>query len=84
MDIAGTGVAGTTTSNGELVVEVRLPLDALRVYPVPARFILRFVNVATPLTAETVAVPTSVAPAAPVSDVILRVTASVEEVAVFP
>ena len=49
-----------------------------------ARFILRSVNVATPLTAETVAVPRRLAPAAPVSDVILRVTASVEEVAVFP
>ena len=44
----------------------------------------RPVTVATPFTAETVAVPTSVAPAAPVPDVMLIVTESVAEVTVFP
>ena len=84
MDIAGVGVGLTATSNDELVAEVRLPLDAVSVYPVPARFILRSVKVATPFTAGTVAVPKRLAPAAPVPDVMLTVTESVADVTVFP
>jgi len=45
------------TLNDELTAEVRLPLVAVRVYPEPALSIRRSVNVATPFTAETVAVP---------------------------
>ena len=84
MDIAGVAVGLTATSNDELVAEVRLPLDAVSVYPVPARFILRSVKVATPFTAGSVAVPKRLAPAAPVPDVMLTVTESVADVTVFP
>ena len=45
------------TLNDELTAEVRLPLVAVRVYPEPALSIRRSVNVATPFTVETVAVP---------------------------
>jgi hypothetical protein len=51
---------------------------------VAALSIRKSVNVTTPLIAETVAVPTSVAPAAPVLEVMLTVTESVAEVTVFP
>src|SRR5437870_12446009 len=44
------------------VGSVRPPLDATSVYPVPALSIERPENVATPLTAATVAVPASVPP----------------------
>ena len=76
--------AAAETLNDELTAEVRLPLDAVSVYPVPARFILRSVKVATPFTAGTVAVPKRLAPAAPVPDVMLTVTESVADVTVFP
>ena len=84
MDIAGVAVGLTATSNDELVAEVRLPLDAVSVYPVPALSIRRSVNVATPFTAETVAVPARAAPEAPVPDVMLIVTESVADVTVLP
>jgi len=45
------------TLKDELTAEVRLPLVAVRVYPEPALSIRISVNVATPFTAETVAVP---------------------------
>ena len=76
--------AAVDTLNDELTAELRLPLDAVSVYPEAVLSIRRSVNVATPFIAETVAVPTRLAPAAPVSDVMLTVTESVAEVTVFP
>ena len=51
--------------NESLAAPVRLPSAALSTYAVPAVFTDRFENVATPLTAFTVVVPPSVAPAVP-------------------
>ena len=83
MDIAGTGL-GITTSNDELTAEVRLPLDAVSVYPVAALSILRSVKVATPLTALIVPDPERTAPDVPVSDVMAIVTDAEEDVTRFP
>src|SRR5438128_1044318 len=58
------------------------PLDASSVYPVPALSIVSPENVATPLTAATVAVPASVPPLGFVP--IATVTFPVNPVAVFP
>jgi len=76
--------AAADASNDELTVEVRLPLDAVSVYPVPALSMRRSVKVATPFTVDTVAVPTKLAPAVPVPDVMATLTESVAEVTVFP
>ena len=76
--------AAVDTSNDELTAELRLPLDAVSVYPEAVLSIRRSVNVATPFIAETVAVPTRLAPAAPVPDVMATLTESVAEVNVFP
>src|SRR5207253_1713297 len=64
------------------VGSVRPPLDATSVYPVPALSIESPENVATPLTAATVAVPDSVPPPGFVP--IATVTFPVNPVAVFP
>ncbi len=50
----------------------------------PALSIERSENVATPFTAARVTVPPNVAPAAPVPDVIARVTLAVDVVIVLP
>jgi hypothetical protein len=44
------------------VTDVSPPLDAVRVYPLPARSRVRSAKVATPFTAAAVRVPPSVAP----------------------
>src|SRR5207253_1599001 len=64
------------------VGSVRPPLDATSVYPVPALLIESPENVATPLTAATVAVPDSLPPPglAPIATVMLPVN----PVAVLP
>ena len=72
------------TSNDELMAEVRLPLDAVKVYSAPASSMRKSVKVATPATAGTVAVPARLAPAAPVPELMLTVTESVAEVTVLP
>jgi hypothetical protein len=48
--------------NAELVMGVRLPEAAVRVYPVPAVLMERPAKVATPFEAETVEVPKRVPP----------------------
>ena len=76
--------ASGDTSKDELTAEVRLTLDAVRLYPVPALSIRKSVKVAIPFTAATVDVPAKVAPTAPVPEVMLTVTELVAEVTVFP
>jgi hypothetical protein len=65
-----------------LVAAVRLPLVALRVYPVPVLLTLKSLNVATPLTALMIVVPDSV----PLPGLVPMATVieAVEEVTVFP
>src|SRR5439155_27212928 len=72
----------TLSLHDALPISVRPLLDATSVYPVPALSIESPENVATPLTAATVAVPDSVPPPglAPIATVMLPVN----PVAVFP
>ena len=68
-----------------LIAEVRPVLDeAVKVYPEPARMMLRPLNVATPLTAFSAVVPASTAPLVPVPEVIANVTDAVDDVTVLP
>ena len=60
--ILGAAVAAATLM--PLVADVRVPLEAVRVY-VPAVLMVRPVKVATPLTAVPVTVPPSTAPLVP-------------------
>jgi hypothetical protein len=66
-----------------LTAGVKVPLVAVRVYPLPTRSMLSPLKVATPLTALTVVVPDSIAPVAPVPAVMARVTAAVEATVVL-
>ena len=59
-------------------------LDAVSIYPVPARLMLNPLNVAIPAAAFTVAVPDKAAPLVPVPEVMERVTAAVDVVIVLP
>jgi len=61
-----------------LIAEVSPVLEAVRVYPEPARLMLRPLKVATPLTALSVLVPDKTAPLVPVPMVIANVTDTVE------
>ena len=67
-----------------LIAEVSPLLEAVRVYPEPDRLMLRPLKVATPLTAFSVAVPTSTAPLVPVPVVIDRLTDATDEVTILP
>ena len=67
-----------------LIAEVRPVLEAVRVYPEPARLMLSPLKVVTPLTAFSVVVPASTAPLVPVPVVIARLTEAVDEVTVLP
>ena len=74
----------TVTLKAMLVAEISPVLEAVRVYPEPARLMLRPLKVATPLTAFIVVVPASTALLVPVPVVIARLTKAVDEVTVLP
>ena len=76
--------APAVTLKALLTAEVRLLLVAVKVYPEPARLMLRLLKVATPLTAFSVLVPESTAPLAPVPEVIAKLTDAAEVVTVLP
>ena len=76
--------APAVTLKALLIAEVRLVLVAVSVYPVPTRFMLRPLKVATPLTALFILVPESTAPLVPVPGVIANVTDAVEDVIMLP
>ena len=76
--------APAVTFKALLIAEVRPVLEAVRVYPEPARLILRPLKAATPLTAFIVVVPASTAPLVPVPEVIARLTEAVDDVTVLP
>src|SRR5512145_1473390 len=70
---ASTAAAPAVMLNDALTAPVRPLAVAVRVYPVPARSMLKVENVATPATAATVRVPDSVAPGVPLPPVIVSV-----------
>ena len=73
-----------TTLKALLIEEVRPELEAVKVYPEPAKLILSPLKVTTPLTAFSVLVPESTAPLVPVPEVITRLTETVDDVTVLP
>ena len=73
-----------TTFKVLLIAEVRPVPEAVRVYPLPIRLMLRPLKVDTPLTAFLVLVPESTAPMVPVPVVIARLTEAVDDVTVLP
>lgn len=74
----------TVMSNGVLTGELRPPVDAVSVKPVPLKAILSVENVATPETAAIDVVPDNVVPAVPVPGVIATDTVPVKLVTAFP
>lgn len=70
--------------NDPLTAEVNPLAEAVRVYPVPAKSILRVEKLATPAVAATVRVPESDAPVVPVFAVIATVTFPMNPVAGLP
>ena len=81
---ASLDAAPAVTLKALLVAEVRPMLVAVRIYPVPARLMLRPLNMVTPLIAFSVVVPASTAPLVPVPVVIARLTEAVDETTVLP